>query len=225
MAFHVAGHAVAAYLLGRDYQYVTIGPNEAEGNLGHVRYSRGAALCPDEEDVDPNLELEILTSFAGGIAGEHGTGVPNPTGCGSDDRTSVDRALYRAGSAKQTEERLEQLRSQAAQLVDWAWAAIEALGAQLLTSRTLGAEQANQLVERHLPTERKGATAVLCCRVDRLEAELRELRQLIADSQRLLRLPVLLVDPQNAPVAELTTRGELVPRPSPPRRSPFETAG
>ncbi len=71
-AYHEAGHAVAAYLLKRSFNYVTIVPDEEKGSLGHVRFRGFGENFDPAFDYSPQmrlrLEREIICSLAGDAA-------------------------------------------------------------------------------------------------------------------------------------------------------------
>src|SRR6185437_15760265 len=74
VAYHEAGHAVAALLLHRPLRYVTIVPDKARGTLGHD-------LTPRRRTI---LEREIMVLLAGEVAEREFRGWHNRVGSRSD---------------------------------------------------------------------------------------------------------------------------------------------
>ena len=74
VAYHEAGHAVVAYALGREFDGITIVPNEKQGNLGCVDSTRPHDVCLELGAEAFRLEQlkyvedEITQTLAGAIA-------------------------------------------------------------------------------------------------------------------------------------------------------------
>jgi ATP-dependent Zn protease len=101
-AFHEAGHAVMAVLLGRTVEKLTISPAEFQGGrrLGMCKMQKGRAKPSKDE-----LEDEVLILLAGMVAESHLTGRYCEQGAGSDFRM-VERLLANRAKNEKHFERL-----------------------------------------------------------------------------------------------------------------------
>lgn len=103
-AFHEAGHAVMAVLLGRAIQKVTIEPGKmvgGGGRLGLCQMQKGRSK-PSKDW----LEDDVLILLAGMVAEAHFTGAYCPAGAAEDLRMMRRLVRSRPGSDRQLE-RLE----------------------------------------------------------------------------------------------------------------------
>lgn len=154
-AYHEAGHAVVAYVLGQPVTDIaTVLDPE---NLGRCLYA-------ELRDFDPDLprpyggpqdegvaERQILSYLAGPIAESTLTGEKDwrKTGGNGDIPRAVDLAMYLTGDIKRTEAYLKRLWLQTEELITdpGNWAAIEALAAELVEHHQIDEERARMILE------------------------------------------------------------------------------
>jgi ATP-dependent Zn protease len=150
IAYHEAGHAATAYLIGMPIHSVTILPTEEAS--GHCLVD-----MPDDTSSNPSALSDLaIISTAGPLAQERFTGQPCT---GGDDWQMLDAAMYLRCRALREEDTAEddhaqrrRYKSQAeslarAYLGNWkVWAAVAALAALLLERRTIGGEEVERLL-------------------------------------------------------------------------------
>jgi hypothetical protein len=107
VAYHEAGHAVAAVVYGQSFRYLTIRPDKEEGTLGHVTYpglSKGLRESlefrkpTDKQRMD--MERHVITSFAGGQAQARLRGRHDHVGARGDYESAATFAVRIVGSGK-----------------------------------------------------------------------------------------------------------------------------
>ena len=141
-AYHEAGHAVLALLLGRPVQHVSILPDR--DRLGVCEFGKGV-YRPSEDW----LEREILIAL-GGIAAEAKlTGNYAWDGAARDQQYVERLAIQRAGE-RRAEKLQRRLLAKAEHYLadDGAWRAVELIAAELLQKREISGRTALHLYER-----------------------------------------------------------------------------
>jgi hypothetical protein len=143
---------VAAYVLHVPMREVSIVPDEANGTAGHMAAANALWFHPDYEDDARTVrraEADIMVTLAGPAAEARWAGRRNHRGAKGDYRDAVDMADHMTGDNKGTELYLAWLRYRAEGLVQRVhyWAAIEALAAELLAQRRLGARRTRAVVK------------------------------------------------------------------------------
>ena len=154
IAYHEAGHAVAAFALNRRVRSVTVAP---QGNiLGQNVYGKGLTIQPDvgvDGRTRNEIERRVICAMAGwavekklhpkrkGIATES-----------NDLQHAADLASYVVGSTEELEAYLDWLWIRAKQLIALPhyWAAIEALAAELVTHKRLGEKRVREVINAAL---------------------------------------------------------------------------
>ncbi len=150
-AYHEAGHAVAAYVVGRRVREISI---VADGDmLGHVAYWPWPdSFHPDYETDGKTrrmVESGIITSLAGPVAEALFRGRHNWRGANSDTRQAVDLASYMCGGAEETGAYIGWLFWRARTILSLPehWAAVQALAGDLLEQRRIGTQRARQIIK------------------------------------------------------------------------------
>jgi hypothetical protein len=169
LAYHEAGHAVAAWICGIRVKRVTIVPDAR--SLGHVVHQfmpvcietdswdredweafmyedREPRGTPSLEEAKHNRETEIIILLAGGIAARR----YNPRG--REDYTSGDREdmhafvrSYVTVSAQKGEAYVDRLKARAAEILEEHWYLVKALAEELLGRRTLDGDETTKFLE------------------------------------------------------------------------------
>jgi hypothetical protein len=161
-AYHEAGHAVVAHVLGRRFGGVTA---VAEASaLGRCRYAEERNFDPDlpgmysGPQVQRVLENQIVGYLAGPIAQGILTGEKSwrETSGRGDVARAVDLAMYVTGDIGEAEAYLARLWLEAENLLKLPenWGAVRALAAELVEARHVGEDQAREIIAA-------GATAEL----------------------------------------------------------------
>lgn len=141
-AYHEAGHAVAAFVLGVPLKSVCIVPDPKAGNAGHVSLGR----C---RSVDAMHKLGIVA-----VAGEAAQRRYNPRSVrrhhgGGDRQAVVDFALDRTGGSEEQATLLARLwELQARDLVESRWDAVQLVAKALFKRNTLDAAQIRMILFR-----------------------------------------------------------------------------
>src|SRR3984957_12446669 len=141
-AYHEAGHAVVALILGRPVQRVSILP--AAEHLGVCEFGKGV-YRPSEDW----LEREILIALGGIAAEARLTGVYSWDAAARDQQYVRRLAVQRAGERRA--ERLERrLLAKAEHFLadEGTWRAVESIAAELLRHREISGRAALHLFER-----------------------------------------------------------------------------
>jgi hypothetical protein len=141
-AYHEAGHAVIALILGRPVQRISI--RAKEQTLGRCEFQKGRVRPSDDW-----LEREILIALAGLAAEARYTGQYAWAGAARDLQNVQQLARQRSGEqqAERLQKRMlskvEHLLSQAA-----TWRAVELIAEELLRSETISGRAAVHLLEQ-----------------------------------------------------------------------------
>src|SRR5438128_1711368 len=141
IAYHEAGHAVAAFRLERKFRSITIEPDPDGQYLGCL------TMYPNPPTFHPDIEVtargerwlrdSIMGSLAGELADNLHCGRVNTDAVyfyGHDMHTAVDLALRFVNEGDELEQYLGWLRARTKTLLqrDITWAGLEALAAALL---------------------------------------------------------------------------------------------
>ncbi len=141
-AYHEAGHAVVALVLGRPVQRVSILPDRVR--LGHCEFKKGK-FKPSEDW----LEREILIALGGVAAEARLTGEYAWGGASQDYRYVHGLAVQRAG-AKQAPRLEQRLLAKAEHILgqESNWRAVELIAAELLVHGVLSGRAAQHFFDR-----------------------------------------------------------------------------
>ena len=153
-AFHEAGHAVAALVLGRPVEKVTIAPSRSSTgrmNLGICKIQKGRT-----KPTKDWLEDEAMILFAGMVSESHFTGQYCQQGAGQDLR-AARRLLSqtRATTERQLEKLERRLLDKTEHLLDEECntKAIEMIAAELIANETISGRAVkhlfNQAVQKY----------------------------------------------------------------------------
>jgi len=120
LAYHEAGHAVAAHDLGIRFRYVTIEPDDQAGSLGHCASTLPRWFQPDVSDDRQQgwAERDIVMTFAGEEAERLVTGRGNNVGTENDRRSVWTVAQFVTNSDEETTAFIKWLRIRARQHVN-----------------------------------------------------------------------------------------------------------
>lgn len=136
-AFHEAGHAVMAILMGRPVQKVSIIPSQ--NRLGAMTLQKGRT-----KQVQDKLEGDMLILLAGMAAEGRKSGKYNLQGASQDLRMVEKLALARAGNARQASKLIHKMLDKTQHLLsDRAnWTAVKAIAAELLEHESISGRNA-----------------------------------------------------------------------------------
>lgn len=143
-AYHEAGHAVAAWRLGRRFGRVTIKPDLL--TLGQCRILKDPRFTLQDHREPAFWKLvedRIVISLAGPIAEAKFRGRPNRAAA-EGDMQIVEKLLWnRTMDASQHKRCLAWLKVVAGELLDdcWNWAMVEVLAKNLLVRQTLSGRE------------------------------------------------------------------------------------
>lgn len=150
VAYHEAGHAVAAFYLGLRVREVSIVP-DADG-LGYVFWKpMPSSFRPDVEvtpKVRDRIEREAIATLAGPCAEEKAGGNDAWRTSGSDLEDSVALLGYLCTSDDELQAYLNLVCIRARNLVERLWHSIDSLAHELLAKRRLSGEEVRRLIAR-----------------------------------------------------------------------------
>lgn len=126
-AYHEAGHAVMALLMGRSVQRVSIVPSQ--NRLGTCTLQKGRA-----KQVQDKLEAEILILLAGMAAEGRKSGHYNVPGATQDLRAVEKLAMVRSGNPRQATKLVHRMLDKTQHLLSSkaTWTAVKLIADELL---------------------------------------------------------------------------------------------
>ena len=153
-AYHEAGHAVMAIIVGRPIERVTIAPGRLQtggSRLGLCKIQKGR-IKPSKDEV----EDDVLILLAGMVAESHLTGRYCQSGAEQDLRMAERVLSNRARNEKQLERLLQRSLDKAESMLgdDVAALAIEWVAKEVLERETISGRSVRHLYEQ---AERKFA--------------------------------------------------------------------
>jgi ATP-dependent Zn protease len=141
-AYHEAGHAVLALVLGRTIHKVSVLPNRER--LGECRFGKGNARATDDW-----LEREILIALGGMAAEARFTGT-YATDEAKEDLRFVRRLALERKSERAVERYEQRMLDKAEYMLadEGTWKAVELIAAELLKHGAISGRAARHLFER-----------------------------------------------------------------------------
>lgn len=136
-AYHEAGHAVMALLMGRSVQKVSIIPSQ--NRLGACTLQKGRA-----KQVQDKLEAEMLILLAGMAAEGRKSGQYNVQGAAQDLAGVEKLAMARAGNARQAQKLIHKMLDKTQHLLSdkATWQAVKVIAAELLEKESISGRAA-----------------------------------------------------------------------------------
>ena len=141
-AYHEAGHAVVAILMGRTVQKVSIIPSQ--NRLGAVTIQKGRT-----KKTSDKLEAEMLILLAGMAAEARVTGTYNLQGASQDLRHVEKLALSRSPNSKQATKLIHKTLDKTNHLISNKanWQAIKTIAKELLEHESISGRAARHHLE------------------------------------------------------------------------------
>lgn len=141
-AYHEAGHAVVALIVGRPLQKITIVANRERLGLCHLQKGRSK---PSKDW----LEDEILILMAGMAAEAQLSGFYNTAGAEQDMRMARRLAIMRAGSVQQAERLERKLLAKTEHVLadESHWKAVQKIAKDLIERETISGRAAQHWFE------------------------------------------------------------------------------
>ena len=136
-AYHEAGHAVMALLMGRSVQKVSIIPSQ--NRLGVCAIQKGRA-----KQVQDKLEAEILILLAGMAAEGRKSGKYNLGGAAQDLKHVEKLAMSRSGNIKAAQKFFNKMLDKTQHLLSdkATWKAVKVIAAELLENESISGRAA-----------------------------------------------------------------------------------
>jgi hypothetical protein len=147
-AFHEAGHAAAAFHLGKAVQSVSIVPDKEDGSLGHCQGNGYPDWFSPDTVIDGRArafaERETIFLFAGPAAEARVRGRHNHLWAGTDHHNAYHLASHFCGGNEETSAYLAWLAARAKNLIHdpFIWSGVESLAKALLTHQTMTGRKA-----------------------------------------------------------------------------------
>jgi ATP-dependent Zn protease len=156
VAFHEAGHAVAAYVLRRRINLVTI--VGGDGHNGRVSLTELAPRHLKRRERDVVIGLAGVPAERRLLGGKH-----DPRGFENDRlgvlKTLRDTAMRRGEDPELLlESRVQAALKEAKSIVNEHWPAVESLADELLRRRTLSGRAVRKLLAESIPNEKRMGT-------------------------------------------------------------------
>ena len=151
VAYHEAGHAVAAFLMRRRFKKVTIIPEgNALGSLAGCGWR--SKLNPEYDDgarLRHRIEADIIVSLAGPVAEAKLTSRFNHIGACQDYHDAVGCALYVTDSKNETEAYINWLLERTKNILSFIrWDAVKELADELIKQREIGYTIARKIIRK-----------------------------------------------------------------------------
>lgn len=153
IAYHEAGHAVAAYYLKRRFKSVTIIPSE--GYLGLLeshksQFKNFDPECDNSHRTVNRIGTEIMIDFAGGIAEKMAATRYNWRGSSQDWNSAQKLACYNVDSGEQLNAYVNWLwtKSKGMMRHEWVWHAVKMLAKELITHKAISYPKARKIIEQ-----------------------------------------------------------------------------
>jgi len=136
-AYHEAGHAVMALLMGRAIQKVSIIPSQ--NRLGTCTIKKGRT-----KQVQDKLEAEILILLAGMAAEGRKSGHYNVQGASQDLRIVEKLAMARSGNPRQSQKLIHKMLDKTQHLLSnkAAWSAVKVIADELIQHESISGRAA-----------------------------------------------------------------------------------
>lgn len=136
-AYHEAGHAVMALLMGRSVQKVSIIPSQ--NRLGVCKMQKGRV-----KQVQDKLEAEMLILLAGMAAEGRRAGKYNIAGASQDLHMVEKLAMSRSGNARQAEKLIHKTLDKTQHLLSnkGTWKAVKIIAEELLENESISGRAA-----------------------------------------------------------------------------------
>lgn len=151
VAYHEAGHAVAAYIFHRRFSSVSIIPKD--DYLGIMTRPKTESLEQDLLDMDDfrnrkRIESEIIISFAGAVAEGLLVGRHNWKGAIQDNHQAIDSAEAIVSSHDELEAYINWLWLRTRNLLSLPvyWAAVQALAEELIICKEIKTRKARRII-------------------------------------------------------------------------------
>ena len=136
-AYHEAGHAVMALLMGRSLKKVSIIPSQ--NRLGSCTIQKGRA-----KQVQDKLEAQILILLAGMVAESRKSGRYNVQGASQDLRAVEQLAMARSGNPRQAQKLVHKMLDKTQHLLrnKATWSAVKVIAAELIEHKSISGRAA-----------------------------------------------------------------------------------
>lgn len=136
-AYHEAGHAVMALLMGRSVKKVSIVPSQ--NRLGACTIQKGRV-----KQVQDKLEAEMLILLAGMAAEGRKSGQYNLQGAAQDLRGVEKLAMARSGNNRQAQKLIHRMLDKTQHLLGEksTWKAVKVIAAELLEGESISGRAA-----------------------------------------------------------------------------------
>lgn len=136
-AYHEAGHAVMALLMGRSIQKVSIIPSQ--NRLGACTFQKGRT-----KQIQDKLEAEILILLAGMAAEGRKSGRYNLQGAARDLQMVEKLALARSGNPRQATKLIHKMLDKTQHLLTnrATWAAVKMIADELIEHESISGRSA-----------------------------------------------------------------------------------
>jgi hypothetical protein len=152
-AFHESGHAASAFLLGVQFRFVSIRPDQERGTVGGLMLrKRPKWAWPDTEeynDVRARTWFEKMAqiSLAGQVAeSKHAGRRPAHYSHATDNDHAREMAMEIYGSDEECDVWMELILIRARNQLDNFWPAVEALAEELLKRGTIAVPEVRQII-------------------------------------------------------------------------------
>lgn len=145
VAYHEAGHAIAALALGVSFEKVSIEPDDESHGRVH-----GFEVHEDELDDLDFLKRHIVITIAGPLAAARSLGEPDCEPLNNDREAIVDMLIRACGDpeALASGAAYKKYEERADRILDARWADVERLAVTLLGTETMAFGEVMELVAR-----------------------------------------------------------------------------
>jgi ATP-dependent Zn protease len=150
-AYHEAGHAVVAHVLGQRIKRITVVPNKSQNYVGCVFFAKQPSVKGIDRDPSSKITRAAQERIMVSLAGLCAQNLFNPRTCRSfhGDKDFKEVMLYVGHLVRENEAKpfLNWMEVRTDNLLRDNWKAVEVLAEELIRCREISRKEAHQIIQ------------------------------------------------------------------------------